>query len=319
MSDRRFGEPATGRVAAGPGEQEAVSPLGRWLGRPDPVHRQDPGALRKRLLAQVRHLEIRARKAMTQGFAGEYSSAFRGRGLEFEEVREYRRGDDVRTIDWNVTARTGELHVKLYREERDLTVLLLVDLSASTRFGSGVMTVHDLIAEVAGLFALAAARRDRVGAILFDERVRAVIPPRRSWRHGLRVVREILAAEPAGRGTDAGTAFRSAGRLLKGRGVVVAVVDRACPLPLREIRALGARHELVVIRAGDRLLEGKTPPGVIPVREAEGPGTGLVDGSRPALRPAPLPGLDLLDLTTGEDYLPAVRELLRRRERRRVA
>src|SRR5210317_844570 len=112
---------------------------------------------------------------MESGLAGQYQSAFRGLGLEFEEVREYRRGDDVRTIDWNVTARTGELHVKRYREERDLTVLLVVDLSASTRFGSGVMTVHDLIAEVSGLFALAAARRDRIGAVLFDDGVRRVI------------------------------------------------------------------------------------------------------------------------------------------------
>ncbi len=319
MSDRRFGEPSPSGSRAGSTPAWGASALERWLGRPTPVHRKDPESVRRRLLAQVRQLEIRARKAMTQGFAGEYSSAFKGRGLEFEEVREYRRGDDVRTIDWNVTARTGEIHVKLYREERDLTVLLLVDLSASTRFGSGVMTVHDLIAEVSGLFALAAARRDRVGAILFDERVRAVIPPRRSWRHGLRVVREILAAEPAGRGTDAGTAFRTAGRLLKGRGIVVAVVDRACPLPAREIRALGVRHELVVIRAGDRLLEGRTPPAPLPVREAEGRGTGVVDGTTPVLRPAPLSELEVLDLTTGEDYLPAVREFLRRRERRRVA
>jgi uncharacterized protein (DUF58 family) len=135
---------------------------------------------------------------MESGLSGQYQSAFRGLGLEFEEVREYRAGDDVRTIDWNVTARTGFLHIKRYREERDLNVLLLVDLSASTRFGSKVMTVHDLIAEVAGLFALAAARRDRVGAILFDEGVRTVIPPRLGWKHGLRVVREVLAAEPRG-------------------------------------------------------------------------------------------------------------------------
>ena len=145
--------------------------LAAYFGRPrpvDPVH--EAGA---ELRAQVRRLEIRARQSMEAGLAGQYQSAFRGLGLEFEEVREYRYGDDVRTIDWNVTARTGDLHVKRYREERDLTVLLLVDLSASTRFGSGVMTVHDLIAEVSSLFALAAARRDRVGAILFDD-----VPPR---------------------------------------------------------------------------------------------------------------------------------------------
>ncbi|MCP3858822.1 MAG: DUF58 domain-containing protein, partial [Phycisphaeraceae bacterium] len=169
----------------------------------------------------MRKLEIRARQAMESGLAGQYQSAFRGLGLEFEEVREYRAGDDVRTIDWNVTARSGFLHIKRYREERDLNVLLLVDLSASTRFGSGVMTVHDLIAEVGGLFALAAARRDRVGAILFDDGVRKVIPPRLGWRHGLRVVREILAAEPAGHATALADAIRAAGRMLHRRGVVI--------------------------------------------------------------------------------------------------
>ena len=196
-----------------------------FLGRPLPaVHNRE---FSSEIRAQVRRLEIRARQGMESGLAGQYQSAFRGLGLEFEEVREYRTGDDVRTIDWNVTARTGSLHVKRYREERDLTMLLLVDLSASTRFGSGVMTVHDLIAEVAGLFALAAARRDRVGAILFDEGVRTVIPPRLGWRHGLRVVREVLAAEPGGHGTALADAVRAAGRLLHRRGLVFALDDLA--------------------------------------------------------------------------------------------
>ncbi|NOZ95626.1 MAG: DUF58 domain-containing protein [Acidobacteria bacterium] len=289
----------------------------RWLGVPAPAETGDAEAVRRRLQAQVKNLEIRARRAMTEGFAGEYSSAFRGRGLEFEEVREYRLGDDVRTIDWNVTARTGRLHVKLYREERDLTVLLLIDLSASTRFGSGVMTVHDLIAEVASLFAL--ARRDRVGAILFDDTVRTVIPPRQGWRHGLRVVREVLAAEPAGNATSAAEAVRTAARLLKGRGIVVAVVDRTCPMPRKEIRALAARHELLVVRAGDPLLEGKRPPAALPVREAEGRRRGVLAEPRPMLRRPGLPGVDVLDLSTSQDYLTAVRELLRQRDRRRAA
>ena len=219
--------------------------LASYFGRPNPV---DPvHEVGSELRAQVRRLEIRARQSMQAGLAGQYQSAFRGLGLEFEEVREYRYGDDVRTIDWNVTARTGDLHVKRYREERDLTMLLLVDLSASTRFGSGVMTVHDLIAEVSSLFALAASRRDRVGAILFDDSLRAVIPPRLGWRHGLRVVREVLGAVPSGKGTAFADAVRGAGRLLHRRGVVIAVVDRSCPLPRRELLALSARHEIVIL------------------------------------------------------------------------
>jgi len=289
--------------------------LSRYLGRPRPL---DPGAEGGReLRADVRRLEVRARQAMESGLTGQYQSAFRGLGLEFEEVRDYRPGDDVRTIDWNVTARSGSLHVKRYREERDLTLLLLVDLSASTRFGTGVMTVHDLIAEVAGLFALAAARRDRVGAVLFDDGVRSVIPPRSGWRHGLRVVREVLAAKPAGRGTAMTPALRAAGRILHRRGIVVALVDRACPLPRRELSALGGRHELVVLRVGDPLLE-RHPRGLaLPVVDAEGDRRGdVVSRLGTPSRELP-PAVDCVDLDTGADYLPVVRALLERRERRR--
>ena len=288
--------------------------LAAYFGRPrpvDPVH--EAGA---ELRAQVRRLEIRARRSMESGLAGQYQSAFRGLGLEFEEVREYRWGDDVRTIDWNVTARTGELHVKRYREERDLTVLLIVDLSASTRFGSGVMTVHDLIAEVSSLFALAAARRDRVGAILFDESLRAVIPPRLGWRHGLRVVREVLGAVPTGTGTAFSDAVRAAGNLLHRRGVVIAVVDRSCPLPRRELLALSARHEVVLVRAADELSRTGLKGSRLPVIDAESGRPGVVRG-RPGETADRVPsGIDAVDLVTDTDYLPVVRAMLEKREKR---
>jgi uncharacterized protein (DUF58 family) len=276
---------------------------------------RDAGA---ELRAQVRRLEIRARQAMESGLAGQYQSAFRGLGLEFEEVREYRVGDDVRTIDWNVTARTGSLHIKRYREERDLNVLLLVDLSSSTRFGSGVMTVHDLIAEVAGLFALAAARRDRVGAILFDDGVRTVIPPRLGWRHGLRVVREVLAAEPRGDATALVDAVRAAGRILRRRGVVIILADQTCELPRRELVALAGRHEVVVVRLGDTLLQEGLAGAALPVFDAEGGRRGVVRGPAAVQQQPPPPGVDVIELNTGEDYLPAVRAMLESRERRRV-
>jgi len=255
---------------------------------------------------------------MDSGLTGQYQSAFRGLGLEFEEVREYRTGDDVRTIDWNVTARTGCLHVKRYREERDLNVLLLVDLSASTQFGSKVMTVHDLIAEVAGLFALAAARRDRVGAILFDDSVRTLIPPRLGWRHGLRVVREVLAAEPRGRGTALDQAVRAAGHMLHRRGVVIILVDQSCPFPRRELVALAGRHEVVVVRLGDDLLESGLDGTSLPVVDAEEGDRGVVRGPGAVKQQSPPPGVDLIELHTGEDYLPAVRAMLEQRERRRA-
>jgi len=290
--------------------------LASYFGRPRP--QATSGEAGAELRAQVRRLEIRARQAMESGLTGQYQSAFRGLGLEFEEVREYRVGDDVRTIDWNVTARTGSLHVKRYREERDLNVLLLVDLSASTQFGSKVMTVHDLIAEVAGLFALAAARRDRVGAILFDDHVRTLIPPRLGWRHGLRVVREVLGAEPRGHGTALDQAVRAAGHMLHRRGVVIILVDQACPLPRRELVALACRHEVVVVRLGDELLERGLDGASLPVVDAEAGDRSVIRGPGAVKRQPTPPGVDLIELHTGEDYLPAVRDMLERRERRRA-
>jgi len=197
-------------------------------------------------------------------------------------------------------------------------VLLLVDLSTSTRFGSGVMTVHDQIAEVAALFALAAARRDRVGAILFDDAVRTLIPPRLGWRHGLRVVREVLAAEPGGQGTALEAAIRAAGRLLHRRGVVVVLVDQACEIPRRELVALGGRHEVVVVRVADALLDDGLAGAVLPVVDPESGGRGAVSGPG-SVRREPVPaGIDLIELHTGSDYLPAVQAMLERRERRRA-
>lgn len=290
--------------------------LGHWLGRPtpaDPVKQAGP-----ELRAQVRALEIRARRAIDTGISGRFQSAFKGRGLEFEEVREYRRGDDVRTIAWNVTARTGHLHVKRYREERDLTVLLLVDLSASTRFGSGVMTVHDLISESAGLFALAASREDRIGAILFDEEIRTIIPPRSGWRHGLRVVREVLSAVPAGRGTAMEKAVRAAGRLLHHRGVIFVLTDHSSILPKKTLTALASRHDVVVVRVSDNLLKGKSKI-PIPAIDAESGRAWTVDSGTHFQEGQELfPGVDVLKLDTAEDYLPAIRSLLEGRERRRV-
>jgi uncharacterized protein (DUF58 family) len=253
---------------------------------------------------------------MEAGLTGQYQSAFRGLGLEFEEVREYRYGDDVRTIDWNVTARTGEMHVKRYREERDLTVLLLVDLSASTLFGSGVMTVHDLIAEVSSLFILSAARRDRVGAILFDDALKTVIPPRLGWRHGLRVVREVLGSQPTGAGTAFADAVRGAGRLLHRRGIVIAVVDRSCPLPQRELLALASRHEVVVVRAADELARTGVEGSRLPVIDAETGRFGVVRGRPGEVADRVPPGIDSVDLVTDTDYLPKVQALLERREKR---
>jgi uncharacterized protein (DUF58 family) len=178
------------------------------------------------------------------------------------------------------------------------------------------MTVHDLIAEVSSLFALAAARRDRVGAILFDDGLREVIPPRLGWRHGLRVVREVLGAVPTGAGTAFGAAVRGAGHLLRRRGVVIAVVDRSCPLPRRELLALSSRHEVVVVRATDLLGQNGIEGSRLPVVDAETGRPGVVRGRPVEVADVVPPGIDLIDLVTDTDYLPVVRAMLEKRERR---
>jgi len=275
------------------------------------VHR--PGQALRTL---VRRLEVRSRQLIQTGSFGRFHSAFRGRGLEFEEVCEYQRGDDVRVIDWNVTARTGRLHVKHFHEERDLTLLLVVDTSYSTLCGSGVMTVHDLITEVSSLFALAAAQRDRVGMVLFDESVRCIIPPRRGWRHGLRVVREVVSCSPRGSRTGISAALQAAGGMLTRRGIVVLVIDQACELPRRELSTLAARHSGVVIRVSDPLLLRTGPSRVLPVIDNESGWRGAMAGPAVSPRVPRLAGIDLVDLRTDEDYLPAIRQLFERRERR---
>lgn len=288
--------------------------LGRFLGVGQPYDPVQRGSEQLRVL--VRRLEIRARKALRTGLFGRYQSAFRGRGLEFEEVCEYKHGDDVRVIDWNVTARTGRLHVKHFHEERDLCMLLVVDSSASTLCGSGVMTVHDLITEVASLFALAASQRDRVGAVLFDEKVHRIIPPRSGWRHGLRVVREIVSCHPQGTQTGIKAAVQAVGGLLTRRGIVLLVLDHACELPRRELKALAARHIVVIIRAYDPLLLDGFSPAVLPVIDRESGQRGALVGAGEERHSEKMTNIDMISLRTDEDYLGAVRSLFEQRERR---
>jgi uncharacterized protein (DUF58 family) len=178
------------------------------------------------LLRKVRRIEIRTSHLVSDVLAGQFRSAFKGRGMEFEEVRPYQYGDDVRSIDWNVAARTGFPHVKLFREERELTVMLAVDLSGSLAFGSQAQLKRELAAEIAATVAFSAIRsNDRVGLVCFTDRVERVVPPRKGSRHVLRIVRDLLAFEPERRGTDIGGAIAEANRMLSRRSVLFVVSD----------------------------------------------------------------------------------------------
>src|SRR5213078_472853 len=162
-----------------------------------------PAGVSPEVLRQVKLLELQTRGLVNSLFTGEYRSVFKGQGMEFAEVREYQAGDEVRSIDWNVTARMGRPFVKRYIEERELTVMLAVDLSGSERFGTRRRFKSEIASELAAVLAMSAIRNnDRVGAILFTEQIEHVVPPRKGRRHALRVIRDLLAFEPVGRGTD---------------------------------------------------------------------------------------------------------------------
>src|SRR5215216_4141518 len=178
------------------------------------------------ILRQVKLLELRTRGLVNWLFSGEYRSVFKGQGMEFSEVREYQPGDEVRSIDWNVTARMRRPYVKRYIEERELTVMLVVDLSGSERFGTRARFKSELASELAAVLAMSAIRNnDRVGAVLFTDRIEHVVPPRKGRRHALRLMRDLLAFEPVGTGTDIAAAVDYAGKMLVHKAIIFVVSD----------------------------------------------------------------------------------------------
>lgn len=218
----------------------------------------------KDILKKVRQIEIRTNRLVDSILGGEYHSAFRGLGMEFEEVREYQPGDEIRTIDWNVTARTGHPYVKRYREERELTVVTLVDVSLSERFGSGLQQKAELAAEFSAVVAFSAIRNgDKVGTILFTDRVEKYIPPKKGKKHVLRVIREILDFRPASRGTNVEEALRFLARVLKRRATVFLISDFIATDFEKALAAVRGKHDIIAIRTSDP-------------REAELPDVGLI-------------------------------------------
>ncbi len=296
------------------------------------------------LMRRVRELEITTRHAVTEVLAGEYSSAFKGRGMEFAEVREYQPGDDVRAIDWNVTARAGRPFVKRFTEERELTVMLLVDLSGSGRFGSVDRLKQELATEVCALLAFAAIRKnDRVGLLIFTDRVELYIPPKKGSRHTLRLIRELLAFRARGIGTDLRCATDHLARVLKRRAVVFVVSDflmEDYEEPMRRLRHASRGHDAVAIRVSDpreRALAQGWGPGLIEIEDAETEeGSGarrLVDTSSGRVRrlfeanarrregrfesAMQRLGVDTVGVSTGKAYIHDLAVFFRERNRRR--
>jgi uncharacterized protein (DUF58 family) len=284
------------------------------------------------ILKQVKSIELRTRGLVGSLFAGEYRSVFRGHGMEFAEVRTYQAGDDFRAIDWNVSARLGTPFVKTFTEERELTVMLVVDLSGSTRFGDPT-TKAGLAVEVGSVLALAAAEQhDRVGAVLFSDAVEHVVPPRKGRRHALRVIRDLVAFQPKGRRTDLAAGLNYAGRLLRHRSIVVVLSDFLAEGWERPLRRVASRHEVVAITVDDPREERLPEAGWIELEDAETGQRVLVDTGNRAVRERlarlaerrrterarslTSSGADHLALETGRDYKLALRRHFALRARR---
>ena len=224
------------------------------------------------LIARVRRIEITTRQLVEDGLAGEYHSVFKGRGMEFDEVRQYIPGDDVRTIDWNVTARTGEPYVKSYVEERELTVMLAVDVSRSGEFGTRNRFKRELAVELAAVMSIAATtNNDKVGLLLFSDRVELLVPPMKGRTHVLRMLRDLLAYEPVGTGTDIRLALDTIYVLLKRRSIVFLVSDfLADPEAYRQAMLVtNRRHDVVAFDISDPLEREIAEVGIIALEDAE--------------------------------------------------
>ena len=296
----------------------------------------------KAILNRMRQLEIRTRRLVNNTLAGEYHSVFKGRGMDFDEVREYVPGDEVRTIDWNVTARAGRPFVKKFTEERELTILLLVDVSASGNFGSATQSKRELAAELASVLAFSAIRNsDKVGLILYTDRIEQYIPPKKGRRHVLRVVREILFHQPRGRGTDTVKALDFANHILRRRAIAFLISDfqssgdpdQALADLRRAMRQTNRRHDLVALHIEDGREKSLPDVGMLAIEDAETGEVVELDTANPEVRSRFAQGandrtqrlvrgfraeaIDTLELDTATPYLPALQHFFKTRERRR--
>lgn len=290
--------------------------------------------LQSELLKKVRRIEIRTSHMVNDVLAGQYHSAFKGRGMEFEEVRDYQYGDDVRTIDWNVSARYGRPFVKVFREERELTVLLLVDVSASHGFGTREQLKRDLVAEIGATLAFSAIRNnDKIGLMCFTDEVEKTVPARKGTRHVLRVVRELLYHRPRRSGTNLAAALEHLNRTVKRRAVVFVVSDFQTGGFEHAMRVARRRHDVIPIVISDPWEQRLEDVGMVQWVDAETGQTVLVDTSSRSVRKRyeedilriiddrdsllRSMNIDTIDVRTGESFVEPLTRFFRKRETRR--
>ena len=239
----------------------------------------------KEVLKKVRKLEIRTKGLVNSLFGGEYQSAFKGRGMVFSEVREYQFGDDIRQIDWNVTARAGDPYIKVFEEEREQTLMLCVDISPSGLFGSENQRKKDLITEICAVLAFSAIKNgDKVGMILFTDQIEKVVPPKKGRTHVLRLIRELFTTEPQGSGTDIAEALSYANKVLHRRSILMLATDFQDADYERQLKITKQKHDLLNIVIYDHLEEELPDLGLIPFHDAETGEEVLVDTSNEKVR-----------------------------------
>ena len=288
----------------------------------------------KEILQKVQRIQIYTDRMVNDVLAGEYHSVFKGRGMEFDEVREYQTGDDVRSFDWNVTARMGHPYIKSFVEERELTVMLVVDVSGSELFGSTDKLKQEVLAEFCAVLAFSAIKNnDKVGLLLFTDRVEKFIPPQKGRRHVLRVIRELLFHEPEGRGTDIGVALQYLNRVARRRTVTFLVSDFLAEDYEQDLRLSAKRHDLIAVSVDDPRERELPSLGLVEIEDAETGERRLVDtGSRAVRRRYReraeaaaearqerfrAAGVDVIGIDTEQPYVQTLMAFFRRREKRR--
>lgn len=239
----------------------------------------------RELLKKVRKIEIKTKGISKELFSGEYHSAFKGRGMSFSEVRDYQYGDDVRNIEWNVTARTGTPHVKVFEEERELTVMLLVDVSKSSFFGTHLHTRKDLITEICAVLAFSAiSNNDKVGMIMFSDQIKQYIPPKKGKKHILRIIRELIDIEPTGETTDISEALRYFNNVVKKKSICFLLSDFYASGYDQALQVASRRHDIIGLHIYDPFEQSLPRAGLIHVRDVETGTMRLIDTNDKATR-----------------------------------
>ena len=284
------------------------------------------------LLKKVRKIEIKTKGLSNHIFAGEYHTAFKGRGMAFSEVREYQPGDDIRSIDWNVTARFNNPYVKVFEEEREMTVMLLVDVSASKDFGTQQQMKQELVTELGAVLAFSAIQNnDKIGVIFFSDQVEKFIPPKKGKSHILRIIRELIAFEPEHKGTDIGEALRYFNNVIKKRAVCFLISDFMNEGFEAPLRIANKKHDLVAVRINDIREEELPNVGLVQMKDAEKGNIEWIDTSSKTIRTQfkanylkheaevlqlfRRSGVDTINIRTDEDYVKPLISFFKRREK----